>query len=209
MHDKVYSKVKKSLASAYKSIRIGNPLDERNHMGPLISKAAVARYIEALEIVTDQGGRNIYGGKVLSGKEYQSGCYVTPALIEVNKQYPIVKTETFGPILYLIKYSGPVTNAIAFQNDVPQGLSSSIFTQNIHQAEEFLSQKGSDCGLANVNVGTSGAEIGGAFGGEKETGGGREAGSDSWKAYMRRQTVTLNYGSVLPLAQGIHFDIGS
>lgn len=209
VHEDVYQQVKKSLTTAFKSIRIGNPLDKRNHMGPLISRAAVARYIKALEKARQQGGEIIHGGVRLSGNEYQSGCYVTPALVEVSKQYPIVKAETFGPLLYVMKYSGRVTNAITIQNNVPQGLSSSIFTREIQQAEEFLSQKGSDCGLANVNVGTSGAEIGGAFGGEKETGGGREAGSDSWKAYMRRQTVTVNYGNDLPLAQGIHFDIGS
>ncbi len=207
VHDSIYNKVEEALVNAYKSIRIGDPLDERNHMGPLISKDAVARYVAALEEVKKQSGRVIYGGTVLSGKEYESGCYVMPALAEVGKQYPVVKTETFGPLLYLLNYSGPVTEAIAMQNDVPQGLSSSIFTRDLQQAEEFLAQAGSDCGIANVNIGTSGAEIGGAFGGEKETGGGREAGSDSWKAYMRRQTVTVNYGRDLPLAQGIQFDI--
>ncbi len=209
VHEEIYHNVKKALIKAYESIQIGDPLDEQNHMGPMISKAAVAQYVEALKKVNQQGGKVIYGGKVLLGKGYESGCYVTPALAEVESQYPIVKTETFGPLLYLVKYSGPVANAIAIQNDVKQGLSSSIFTRNLRQAEEFLSQQGSDCGIANVNIGTSGAEIGGAFGGEKETGGGREAGSDSWKAYMRRQTVTINYGTDLPLAQGINFDIGS
>jgi len=207
VHEEIYHKVKKALIKAYESIQIGDPLDEQNHMGPMISKAAVAQYVEALKKVNQQGGKVICGGKVLSGKGYESGCYVTPALAEVENQYPIVKAETFGPLLYLVKYSGPVANAIAIQNDVKQGLSSSIFTRNLRQAEVFLSQQGSDCGIANVNIGTSGAEIGGAFGGEKETGGGREAGSDSWKAYMRRQTVTINYGTDLPLAQGIHFDI--
>ncbi len=207
VHEKIYQKVKKALIKAYESIQIGDPLDEQNHMGPLISKAAVSLYVEALKQVKQQGGKVIYGGKVLSGKGYESGCYVMPALVAVENQYPIVKAETFGPLLYLVKYSGPVANAIAIQNDVKQGLSSSIFTRDLRQAEAFLSQQGSDCGIANVNIGTSGAEIGGAFGGEKETGGGREAGSDSWKAYMRRQTVTINYGTDLPLAQGIHFDI--
>lgn len=207
VHEKIYQKIKKALIKAYESIQIGDPLDEQNHMGPLISKAAVALYVEALKQVKQQGGKVVYGGKVLSGKGYESGCYVMPALVAVENQYPIVKAETFGPLLYLVKYSGPVANAIAIQNDVKQGLSSSIFTRDLRQAEAFLSQQGSDCGIANVNIGTSGAEIGGAFGGEKETGGGREAGSDSWKAYMRRQTVTINYGTDLPLAQGIHFDI--
>lgn len=207
VHEKIYQKVKKALIKAYESIQIGDPLDEQNHMGPLISKAAVSLYVEALKQVKQQGGKVIYGGKVLSGKGYESGCYVMPALVAVENQYPIVKAETFGPLLYLVKYSGSVANAIAIQNDVKQGLSSSIFTRDLRQAEAFLSQQGSDCGIANVNIGTSGAEIGGAFGGEKETGGGREAGSDAWKAYMRRQTVTINYGTDLPLAQGIHFDI--
>ena len=209
VHEDIYDKVKKSLIEAYKSIKIGDPLDKQNHMGPLISKTAVDTYLDALEKVRVQGGKVIYDGRQLSGREYKSGCYVTPSLVEVEEQYPIVRTETFGPLLYLIKYSGPVANGIAIQNDVKQGLSSSIFTMNLLQAEEFLSEKGSDCGIANVNIGTSGAEIGGAFGGEKETGGGRESGSDSWKAYMRRQTVTVNYGTELPLAQGIHFDIGT
>ena len=207
VHEKIYQKVKKALIKAYESIQIGDPLDEQNHMGPLISKAAVSLYVEALKQVKQQGGKVIYGGKVLSGKGYESGCYVMPALVAVENQYPIVKAETFGPLLYLVKYSGSVANAIAIQNDVKQGLSSSIFTRDLRQAEAFLSQQGSDCGIANVNIGTSGAEIGGAFGGEKETGGGREAGSDSWKTYMRRQTATINYGTDLPLAQGIHFDI--
>jgi len=208
VHEDIYSRVKNALTKAYNCIQIGNPLAEQNHMGPLISQEAVARYLEALAKVREQGGAVIYGGKVLSGKGYESGCYVTPALAAVEEQYPIVKAETFGPLLYLIKYSGPVAKAMAIHNEVDQGLSSSIFTRDIRQAEEFLSPQGSDCGLANVNLGTSGAEIGGAFGGEKETGGGREAGSDSWKAYMRRQTVTINYGTDLPLAQGIHFDLG-
>lgn len=209
VHEDIYSKVKEALIKAYKSLKIGDPLDKQNHMGPLISKAAADIYVEALEKIKLQGGKVICGGRLPSDREYKSGCYVAPAIAEVEEQYPIVKTETFGPLLYLIKYSGQVANAIAIQNDVNQGLSSSIFTRNHSQAEEFLSQKGSDCGIANVNIGTSGAEIGGAFGGEKETGGGRESGSDSWKAYMRRQTVTINYGTELPLAQGIHFDIGS
>jgi len=167
----------------------------------------VQKYREALAQVKREGGKVIYGGDVLEGKGYESGCYVVPAIAEVENQMQIVQEETFAPLLYLIKYSGDVSNAIAIQNDVVQGLSSSIFTNNMREAEEFLSHRGSDCGIANVNVGTSGAEIGGAFGGEKETGGGRESGSDAWKAYMRRQTNTINFGSELPLAQGIKFDI--
>jgi aldehyde dehydrogenase (NAD+) len=209
VHDAVFDKVKSALAKAYEGLRIGNPLDEKNHVGPLIGTAAVAAFNNALEAAQDQGGRILFGGKNLSGPGYESGCYVVPAIVEAENSYPIVQTETFGPILYLIHYRGDVSNAIALQNDVKQGLSSAIFTTDMRQAEEFLSQSGSDCGIANVNIGTSGAEIGGAFGGEKETGGGRESGSDSWKAYMRRQTVTVNYGTELPLAQGIKFDPGS
>ncbi len=208
IHENVYDKVKESLVKAYQSLRIGNPLDEKNHMGPLIDKAAVQLFLNALEQVKKEGGKVIYGGEVLSGPGYESGCYVTPALVEAENHYKIVQEETFAPILYLIKYSGPVENAIHLQNDVPQGLSSSIFTNNLREAETFLSAWGSDCGIANVNIGTSGAEIGGAFGGEKETGGGRESGSDAWKAYMRRQTNTINFGTDLPLAQGIKFEIG-
>mgnify|MGYP000075437047 CR=1 FL=1 len=207
VHDSIYDKVAASLVKAYKSIRIGDPLDPKNHMGPLIDKGAVEQYRQALEQVTDQGGKVLYGGAVLEGAGYESGCYVQPTLCEVQNDYPIVQSETFAPILYLIRYSGDVSEAIAIHNDVPQGLSSAIFSNDIRETEQFLSAAGSDCGIANVNIGTSGAEIGGAFGGEKETGGGRESGSDAWKGYMRRQTNTINYGRDLPLAQGIEFDI--
>ena len=206
IHESVYDDVKNKLASAYKQLRIGNPLDSKNHVGPLIDKDAVQNYLSALEAAKDQGGKILVEGGVLSGKGYESGCYVRPAVVEADNSMDIVQHETFAPILYLIKYSGGVENAIAIQNDVPQGLSSAIMTTNLRQAERFLSTAGSDCGIANVNIGTSGAEIGGAFGGEKETGGGRESGSDSWRAYMRRQTNTINFSSNLPLAQGIKFD---
>ena len=208
IHESVYDKVKESLIKAYQSLRIGNPLDEKNHMGPLIDKSAVELFVRALDEVKKEGGKVIYGGEVLSGPGYESGCYVKPAIVEAENHYKIVQEETFAPILYLIKYSGSVENAIELQNSVPQGLSSSIFTNDLRQAETFLSAWGSDCGIANVNIGTSGAEIGGAFGGEKDTGGGRESGSDAWKAYMRRQTNTINFGTNLPLAQGIKFEIG-
>lgn len=206
IHESVYDDVKNKLASAYKQLRIGNPLDSKNHVGPLIDKDAVQNYLSALDAAKDQGGKILVEGGVLTGKGYESGCYVRPAVVEAENSMEIVQHETFAPILYLIKYRGGVENAIAIQNDVPQGLSSAIMTTNLRQAERFLSSAGSDCGIANVNIGTSGAEIGGAFGGEKETGGGRESGSDSWKAYMRRQTNTINYSSNLPLAQGIKFD---
>lgn len=208
IHESVYDRVKESLIKAYQSLRIGNPLDEKNHMGPLIDKAAVELFVRALEEAKKEGGKVIYGGEVLGGPGYESGCYVRPALVEAENHYKIVQEETFAPILYLIKYSGSVENAIELQNSVPQGLSSSIFTNDLRQAETFLSAWGSDCGIANVNIGTSGAEIGGAFGGEKDTGGGRESGSDVWKFYMRRQTNTINFGTDLPLAQGIKFEIG-
>ncbi|MBN2429696.1 MAG: aldehyde dehydrogenase family protein [Deltaproteobacteria bacterium] len=207
IHDAVYDKVKSVLLKAYQGLRIGNPLDEKNHVGPLIGMGAVTAFNKALEAVEEQGGRILFGGDTLDGPGYESGCYVVPALVEAENDFPIVQAETFGPILYLIRYKGSVTNAIALQNDVRQGLSSAIFTTDMRQAEEFLAATGSDCGIANVNIGTSGAEIGGAFGGEKETGGGRESGSDAWKAYMRRQTVTINYGKEMPLAQGIRFDL--
>lgn len=207
VHDSIYEKVKESLVEAYKQIKIGDPLDSNNHMGPLIDKDAVNMYLDALTKIKEQGGHILVEGNVLAGKGYESGCYVTPVIAEVENHYDIVQHETFAPILYLIKYSGEVQNAIAIQNDVKQGLSSAIMTTNIREAELFLSQNGSDCGIANVNIGTSGAEIGGAFGGEKETGGGRESGSDAWKAYMRRQTNTINYTTNLPLAQGIKFDL--
>jgi aldehyde dehydrogenase (NAD+) len=206
IHEDMYDEVKKKLVKAYKQIKIGNPLDPKNHVGPLIDKDAVNAYKVSLKAIEDQGGKLIVKGGVLKGKGYESGCYVKPAVAEVSNDLPIVQHETFAPILYLIKYKGGVENAIAIQNDVPQGLSSAVMTTNLREAELFLSANGSDCGIANVNIGTSGAEIGGAFGGEKETGGGRESGSDSWKAYMRRQTNTINYSTDLPLAQGIKFD---
>lgn len=207
VHDSIYDKVKHSLVKAYSGLKIGNPLDENNHVGPLIDRHAVTDFSLALERVVQEGGRIIFGGEALEGEGYESGCYVRPALVEAENHYEIVQEETFAPILYLIRYEGALANAIELHNGVVQGLSSAIFTQNMHEAEEFLSAVGSDCGIANVNIGTSGAEIGGAFGGEKETGGGRESGSDAWKAYMRRQTNTINYGKTLPLAQGIKFEI--
>lgn len=207
IHESIYNRVRDSILKAYSSLKIGNPLDQRNHVGPLIDKSAVKSFCNALEEIKKEGGKIIFGGEVLEGEGYESGCYVKPALAEAENYFNIVQEETFAPILYLIKYNGDVTNSIKLQNDVPQGLSSSIFTNNLKEAEQFLSVQGSDCGIANVNIGTSGAEIGGAFGGEKETGGGRESGSDAWKAYMRRQTNTVNYGSALPLAQGIKFEI--
>ena len=207
IHESIYSKVKNSLLKAYKTVKIGDPLDEKNHMGPLIDKDAVNDFTNALRQVKKEGGNILTGGKVLRGKGYESGCYVTPSIVEAKNSYKIVQEETFAPILYLIKYKKDIDEAIAIQNGVVQGLSSAIFTNNLKEAERYLSCAGSDCGIANVNIGTSGAEIGGAFGGEKETGGGRESGSDAWKAYMRRQTNTINFGSELPLAQGIKFDI--
>ncbi|MCF8241211.1 MAG: aldehyde dehydrogenase family protein [Melioribacteraceae bacterium] len=207
IHEEIYDKVKETLVKAYGSIKIGTPLDENNHMGPLIDKAAVEMFVDAQKKIAEEGGKVIYGGEVLDGEGYESGCYVKPAIVEVENHYQIVQEETFAPILYLIKYKGEVSEAIKIHNDVVQGLSSAIFTLNMREAEEFLSHTGSDCGIANVNIGTSGAEIGGAFGGEKETGGGRESGSDAWKAYMRRQTNTINWSTELPLAQGIKFDI--
>ena len=207
LHESIYDQVKDLLVKAYQSVKIGSPLEESNHMGPLIDKGAVQDYLNALEALKAQGGTVLTGGAVLEGEGFESGCYVTPVIAEAENHYPIVQEETFVPILYLIKYSGDVENAIAINNDVVQGLSSAIFTDNLQESEMFLSCCGSDCGIANVNIGTSGAEIGGAFGGEKETGGGRESGSDAWKGYMRRQTNTINYGKGLPLAQGIKFDI--
>jgi aldehyde dehydrogenase (NAD+) len=207
IHESIYDKVVASITKAYKSLKIGTPMDEKNHVGPLIDKAAVADFTNALELVKKEGGKVLYGGEVLKGKGFESECYVRPAIVEAKNSYKIVQEETFAPILYLIKYNGNLTKAIDIHNNVVQGLSSAIFTNNLQEAEEFLSASGSDCGIANVNIGTSGAEIGGAFGGEKETGGGRESGSDAWKAYMRRQTNTINYGKTLPLAQGIKFDI--
>jgi aldehyde dehydrogenase (NAD+) len=207
VHEKVYDQVRDRLAAAYQKIQIGDPLDQSNHMGPLIDTDAVKMYTNALNAAPTQGGSFLVKGGVLSGEAYSSGCYVKPAIVEIDHDADIVHQETFAPILYLLKYSGGVEQAIAIQNEVKQGLSSSIISNNILETEAFLSHWGSDCGIANVNIGTSGAEIGGAFGGEKETGGGRESGSDAWKAYMRRQTNTINYSSKLPLAQGIKFDL--
>lgn len=207
IHDSIYDKVKDAIVNAYKQLKIGNPLDQNNHVGPLIDKDAVNMYLAALDKVVEEGGNVLVPGEVLSGEGYESGCYVRPAIAEAENTFEIVQHETFAPILYLMKYSGGVENAIVVQNGVPQGLSSAIMTNNLRDAEKFLSAAGSDCGIANVNIGTSGAEIGGAFGGEKETGGGRESGSDAWKVYMRRQTNTINYTDELPLAQGIKFDL--
>ena len=207
IHESVYDKVTDAIVSAYKQLRIGNPLDQNNHVGPLIDQGAVEMYNKALERVVEEGGRILVPGGVLSGDGYESGCYVKPAIAEAEGHFEIVQHETFAPVLYLLKYSGDVENAIEIQNGVAQGLSSAIMTNNLREAERFLSVTGSDCGIANVNIGTSGAEIGGAFGCEKETGGGRESGSDAWKIYMRRQTNTINYTTSLPLAQGIKFDL--
>lgn len=207
IHESIYDKVKDAIVKAYKQLRIGNPLDENNHVGPLIDTDAVNTYLKALEKAKAEGGKIVVEGGVLTGEGYESGCYVKPAIVEAENHFNIVQSETFAPILYLLKYSGGVENAIEIQNGVKQGLSSAIMTNNMRDAHFFISASGSDCGIANINIGTSGAEIGGAFGGEKETGGGRESGSDAWKAYMRRQTNTINYSSSLPLAQGIKFDI--
>lgn len=207
IHETVYDKVRDAIVGAYKQLTIGNPLDEKNHIGPLIDKDAVNTYLAAIEKAKAEGGTVLVEGGVLEGQGYESGCYVKPAIIEAKNDFEIVQSETFAPILYLMKYSGDVENAIGMQNGVAQGLSSAIMTNEMKEAEKFLSFAGSDCGIANVNIGTSGAEIGGAFGGEKETGGGRESGSDAWKVYMRRQTNTVNYSDELPLAQGIKFDL--
>lgn len=206
IHEEIYEIVKTKLVSAYKQLRIGNPLMEFNHVGPLIDTDAVKMYLTAIEKCKAEGGHFIVEGGVLEGDGYESGCYVKPCIAEAKPGFSIVQHETFAPILYLLKFK-TIDEAIAIQNGVPQGLSSSIMTLNMREAEQFLSAEGSDCGIANVNIGTSGAEIGGAFGGEKETGGGRESGSDAWKAYMRRQTNTINYSTSLPLAQGIKFDV--
>jgi len=206
IHESVYDAFRDKLVKAYAQIRIGDPLDENNHMGPLIDADAVNMYLDAIEKCKAEGGKFVVEGGKLEGAQYSSGCYVKPCIAEVENSYKIVQHETFAPILYLVKYK-TLDEAIAMQNGVPQGLSSSIMTQNLREAEQFLSSAGSDCGIANVNIGTSGAEIGGAFGGEKETGGGRESGSDAWKVYMRRQTNTINYSKTLPLAQGIKFDL--
>ncbi|WP_188927767.1 L-piperidine-6-carboxylate dehydrogenase [Puia dinghuensis] len=206
IHDAVYDSVKDKLTAAYGQLSIGDPLNEQNHVGPLIDTDAVKAYQMAIAAGKQQGCRFLVEGEVLAGDGFESGCYVRPCIAEADPAYPIVAQETFAPILYLLRYK-TLDEAIAIQNGVPQGLSSSIMTLNLREAEQFLSVAGSDCGIANVNIGTSGAEIGGAFGGEKETGGGRESGSDAWKAYMRRQTNTINYSTQLPLAQGIKFNL--
>jgi aldehyde dehydrogenase (NAD+) len=205
IHSSVYETFTKKLVNAYKQLQIGNPLDSKNHVGPLIDKDAVNMYLQAIEACNKSGGTFLVDGGVLEGEGFESGCYVKPCIAVVQNHWDIVQHETFAPILYVMEYEH-INEAIALQNGVPQGLSSTIMTLNIREAEQFLSASGSDCGIANVNIGTSGAEIGGAFGGEKETGGGRESGSDAWKAYMRRQTNTINWGNNLPLAQGIKFD---
>jgi aldehyde dehydrogenase (NAD+) len=207
IHESIYDNVKDRLVKAYGGLSIGNPMDAATLVGPLIDKDAVQGFSNALESVQKEGGKLLTGGEVLSVNGLEGGNYVQPAIVEADNSYQMVQEETFAPILYLIKYSGDVMNAINIQNDVKQGLSSAIFSDNVQETEMFLSFRGSDCGIANVNIGTSGAEIGGAFGGEKETGGGRESGSDSWKVYMRRQTNTINYSQELPLAQGIKFDV--
>ncbi|MFP4089906.1 MAG: aldehyde dehydrogenase family protein [Cyclobacteriaceae bacterium] len=207
IHDKIYDEVKNRLLKIYPSLSIGNPLDSKTLVGPMIDQEAVEAFKAALKKVQAEGGKLLIGGEVLAGETYRSGTYVKPALVEAENHYATVQEETFAPILYLIRYKGDVKEAIRIQNNVKQGLSSAIFTQSLREAELFLSHQGSDCGIANVNIGTSGAEIGGAFGGEKDTGGGRESGSDAWKFYMRRQTNTINYSTELPLAQGIKFDI--
>ncbi len=206
IHEDIYESIKNKLTAAYKQLRIGDPLDQNNHVGPLIDKDAVRMYLDAIEKCKAEGGKFVVEGGIVEGAGYESGCYVKPCIAEAQPGFKIVQHETFAPILYLLKYK-TIDEAIAIQNEVPQGLSSSIMTLNLREAEQFLSHAGSDCGIANVNIGTSGAEIGGAFGGEKETGGGRESGSDAWKAYMRRQTNTINYSTSLPLAQGIKFDV--
>jgi aldehyde dehydrogenase (NAD+) len=206
IHESVYEEMKKNLKKVYQQLRIGNPLDQNNHIGPLIDKDAVAMYEKAIAEAVKEGGKILVEGGVLTGEGYESGCYVKPCIIEAKNSFKMVQEETFAPILYIMPYK-TIEEAVALQNGVVQGLSSAIMTLNMREAEHFLSQQGSDCGIANVNIGTSGAEIGGAFGGEKETGGGRESGSDAWKVYMRRQTNTINYGNQLPLAQGIKFDI--
>ncbi|MDH3649323.1 MAG: aldehyde dehydrogenase family protein [Saprospiraceae bacterium] len=206
VHSDVLEAVCTQLQRAYQQLRIGNPLDSRNHLGPLIDRISVANYMDVLDRVKEEGGSFIVEGEILTGEGFESGCFASPSIAMVSKDSAVVKEETFAPLLYIIKYD-TLDEAISIQNNVPQGLSSAIMTNNLREAEIFLSASGSDCGIANVNIGTSGAEIGGAFGGEKDTGGGRESGSDSWKAYMRRQTNTINYGGDLPLAQGIQFDL--
>jgi aldehyde dehydrogenase (NAD+) len=205
IHDCIFDKFRDKLIEAYKQLKIGHPLNEDTVVGPLVDKDAVNAFLNAQEQIRKEGGKIVYGGQVLEGEGYESGCYVVPCIAEVENHYEIVQEETFAPILYLIKYKS-MDEAIELHNAVPQGLSSAIFSRNILETERFLSHEGSDCGIANVNIATNGAEIGGAFGGEKDTGGGRESGSDAWKAYMRRQTNTINFSTELPLAQGIKFD---
>jgi aldehyde dehydrogenase (NAD+) len=207
IHEDIYEKVRDAIVKAYGQLKIGDPLNTDNHVGPLIDKDAVNNYLVAIEKAKAEGATVLIDGEVLTGDQYTSGCYVKPVILEAENHFSMVQHETFAPILYLMKYSGDVSNAVTLQNNVPQGLSSAIMTNNLKEAEDFLAASGSDCGIANVNIGTSGAEIGGAFGGEKETGGGRESGSDAWKVYMRRQTNTINYSDSLPLAQGIKFDL--
>ncbi len=206
IHESVYDNFRDKLIGVYKSLKIGHPLNSETHVGPMIDKSAVETYQIALERIGVEGGKVLYGGDVLEGDGYESGCYVVPAIAEAENHFEVVQEETFAPLLYLLKYK-TLDEAIELHNLVPQGLSSAMFSTNLFETERFLSVEGSDCGIANINIGTSGAEIGGAFGGEKDTGGGRESGSDAWKAYMRRQTNTINYGTDLPLAQGIKFDI--
>ncbi len=205
IHDCIFDKFTDKLITAYKQLRIGHPLDAETVVGPLVDQDAVKNFVAAQQQIVAEGGKILYGGQVLEGPGYESGCYVVPCIAEVENHFKIVQEETFAPILYVIKYKS-LDEAIELHNDVPQGLSSAIFSKNILETEKFLSHEGSDCGIANVNIATNGAEIGGAFGGEKDTGGGRESGSDAWKAYMRRQTNTINFSTELPLAQGIKFD---
>ena len=207
VHESIFIKFTEILKKSYKQLRIGNPIDEKNHIGPLIDENAVSIYSDALKKIENQGGTWLIKGGVLSENDYGSKCYVKPAVAIIDHEAKIVHSETFAPILYVIKYKGDIEAAISIQNEVKQGLSSSIMSLNVKETEIFLSSWGSDCGIANVNIGTSGAEIGGAFGGEKDSGGGRESGSDAWKAYMRRQTNTINFSNQVPLAQGINFKI--
>jgi aldehyde dehydrogenase (NAD+) len=204
VHESLRKPLIEQLIAAYKQVPIGNPLEPGTLMGPLIDTKAVDTMLAAVKRIKEEGGEILYGGQKLEGEKYPGGCYVSPCIASARNEMKIVQEETFAPILYIIGYK-TFEEAIALHNGVPQGLSSAIFSRNVLETERFLAAAGSDCGIANVNIGTSGAEIGGAFGGEKETGGGRESGSDSWKAYMRRQTNTINYTTELPLAQGIKF----
>jgi aldehyde dehydrogenase (NAD+) len=206
VHEEIYDNFCRSLIRAYQQIHIGHPVDENVHMGPMIDPQAVQIMQTALHELKHQSGRILYGGQIISGGIFDAGTYVTPCIAEADPNLPIVHEETFAPILYVAKYND-IYEALRYQNSVPQGLSSAIFTKDLRESELFLSHRGSDCGIANVNIGTSGAEIGGAFGGEKDTGGGRESGSDAWKSYMRRQTSTINWSEELPLAQGIKFGV--